>query len=93
MEQRVLFRGWDIFFLNMAGPPMSAFTDTELEMWKAIARRQTAWEPVPVAHIRGIIERLEAAEYAVMRFQIIPRDHWTSGIEEAYERWIKSAQK
>lgn len=39
------------------------------------------------------IARLEAAEYALIRYSIMPKDQTTSGIREAVEAWRKAAGK
>lgn len=40
--------------------------------------------------VKALLSRLDAAEYALIRFHIIPKDQWTSGIDEAVAKWNAS---
>lgn len=64
------------------------FTDEDLKRLKKSLEGQSGTEG-----FHALIARMEAAEWALLRFHIIPPTDRTSGIEEALDNWRKAAGK
>lgn len=74
---------------------MIAFTDEDLKRLREDIEAcdllgHSGFIRASLNHMDALLSRLEKAEYALMRFSIIPKEYWTSGIEEAIEAWQAS---
>lgn len=68
---------------------MSSFTDDELHVLKAMTR--AADFPLSSKQLRPLVARLEAAEWALLKFKIIPLEMQTLGMREALKKWREAA--
>ena len=76
---------------------MNPFTDSDLQRLKeSIENTRKIYGSVGERasdELERLVFRLESAEYALMRFRIIPDNHLTEGIREAITQWQKAAGK
>jgi len=77
-----------------------SFTDEQLKLLKEagptdiwINRKEWTPETLKKFDISSLVERLEAAEDAVIAFHIIPKSNWTERIRLAVEKWFKVCGK
>lgn len=74
-----------------------SFSDADL---KRLKDSVSAWDhdtdldaELLAKNLEALLARLEAAEYALVRWQAIPGDTRTLGIDEAMDKWRKAAGK
>lgn len=68
------------------------FSDEEIQELKTGFAYKCGHPDILTEELDALLARLDAAEWALLRYQIIPDEDLTAGIREAREAWRKSKE-